>query len=95
MASPITVDYGPLLAVCDGFQCCIQHGVGETRVRFGPDGPTDNHAVEAIDDRREIDFARAYVELGDIGQPFLIWRESVKVTVDDVLRCWAEITAAG
>jgi hypothetical protein len=91
VASAVTVDYGPHFAVRDGFDRGIKHGVGETRVRFGPDGPTDDHAVEAIDDRREIDLTRAYVELGDVGQPFLIWRRSLEVTVDDILRRRADL----
>lgn len=85
MASPIAVDYGQRFAVRDGLDCCIKHGVHQISVRLGPDGPTDDEVVEAIDDRRKIDLSSADVELGDVCQPFLIGRGSLEVTVDDVL----------
>jgi hypothetical protein len=85
MASTIAVDYGPRFAVCDGLNCCIKHCVNQISVRLGPDGPTDEEAFEAIDDRGKIDLSSADVKLGDVCQPLLIGRGSLEVTVDDVL----------
>jgi hypothetical protein len=92
MGSTITVNDRPHFAVCDNLQCCIYHGVGETRIRFGPDSATDDHAVEAINDRRDVNFARAYMEHGDVDQPFFIWRRGLEVAVNDVLRRRAYLT---
>ena len=66
MASAIAVDYGPRLAVSDGLNRCIKHGVRKIGARFAPDGPTYDEAVEAIDDRGKIDFSRPDVELCDV-----------------------------
>lgn len=85
MASAIAMDDGPGVTVHDGLQGCVQHEVGKIRIGFGADGPTDDQAVEAIDDRGEINFACADVELSDIRQPLLVWGCRVEVAIDDVL----------
>lgn len=40
----------------------------------------------AVDGRGQIDFARADVALGNVGQPFLLRRLNLEVVVGDVLR---------
>ena len=66
MASAIAMDYGPRFAVSDGFYRCIKHGVHKIGVRSGPNGPTYDEAVEAINDRGKINFSRSDVELRDV-----------------------------
>ena len=91
MASAIAVDYGPRFAVRDGLDCCIKHGVHQISIRLGPDGPTNDKAVEAVDDGRKINLTSADVEFGDVSQPFLIRSGRVEVSIDNVLRCRADL----
>lgn len=79
MTASIAVDDGPWPALFDRFQRGIEHGVGQIGVWFGPDGPADDHAIEAVDDWRQIYFSGPDPELRNVGQPLLIWRISLKV----------------
>ncbi len=63
MGSPIRMDDWPFLAVGHGPNGCIQHGVDETRIWLGSDGPADDHSVKAVDDGRKIHLARRYLGL--------------------------------
>ncbi len=64
----------------------IEHRVYQIGIRFAPDCPADDEAVEAVDDGRKINFTRSDVEFGDVGQPFLIRSGSLEVSIDDILR---------
>lgn len=49
--------------------CLLEHGVGKLGGEVGADGPSDRHAVVAVDDGVEVDLARADAELGDVRDP--------------------------
>lgn len=54
-------------------------------------GPAHHHAVEAIDDRRQVNLAGGDLELCDVREPLLIGCRSLEVAVDDVLWCWTDL----
>lgn len=92
MAPSVRMKNGPRFAVRDGLERCIKHGVCQIDICFGPDGPTDGAAVEAVEDQGKRGFSRSDVEFGNVSQPFLVWRGRLEVTVDDVFRHQASLT---
>lgn len=95
MGSPIGMDDWPFLAVGDGSDGCIQHGVDETRIWLGSDGPADDHAVKAVDDGRKVHLASWDLELGDVCQPFHVRRFFMEVAIDQVLGRWTDLSQIG
>ncbi len=75
MGSTIRMDDWPLLAVGHGPGGCIQHGIDETRIWLRSNRPTDYHAVEAVDDGREVHLPGRDLDFGDIRQPFYVRRD--------------------
>ena len=63
----------------------IQHGVDKLSVGARANGPAHYHLVDAIDDRRQVDLLRRDLEHCYVGQPFLVGRCRLEVTIDDVL----------
>ena len=80
MPSAVRVDYRPVSGIGHRFNGCIQHGVDQLSIRARANGPAHHHPVEAIDDRRQVQLARRYLELRDVRQPFLIGRCSLEWT---------------
>ena len=72
MPTAISVDNGLVMAVGYLLDSSIQHGVHQVGVWTRTDGPADHQTIEAVDHGREIHLASRYLELGDVGQPFLI-----------------------
>src|SRR4051812_34544236 len=95
MGSAIRMDDWPFLAVGDGSDGCIQHGVDETCIRLGSDGPADDHAVKAVDDGRKVHLACWDLELGDVCQPLHVRRFCMEVAIDQVLRRWIDLSQIG
>ena len=95
MGSPIRMDDWLLLAVSHGPNGCIQHGVDEARIWLGSDGPTDDHAVNAVDDGRKVHLARRYLEPGDVCQPSHVRRVCMEVAIEQVLRRWTDLSQLG
>ena len=60
-----------------------------------PDRPSRQEAVEAVQDRREVDLAGGDLELGDVGEPQLIGRVGVEVAADQVLGRLAHLADVG
>ena len=87
MGATIRVDYRTAIAVDDFLNGSIQHRVDQLRIRACSYGPAHNQSVEAVNDGREIDLSGRYMELRDVGKPFLIWRCRLKVPIDDVFWC--------
>ncbi len=83
VAAPVGVD-DRMLAGLEGGACPFEHAVGQAGVRAGADAPGDGHAVEAVDDRAEIDLAVLGAELGDVGDPQPVGRPGMEVPLDEV-----------
>ena len=81
MAPAVGVDYWSVAGFRHCLDGCIQHCVDQLSVRARANGSADNHAVEAIDDRRQVDLARRDLELRDIREPFLIGGRGLEVAV--------------
>ncbi|SCX30444.1 hypothetical protein DSM25559_3526 [Agrobacterium rosae] len=50
----IGMDNWPFLCFGHGLNGCIQHSIDQLRIWVRSNRPTDDHAVEAIDDRRKV-----------------------------------------
>lgn len=86
MGTAVEVHNRSIRTVCDYFDGSIQHGVYKLGVRTRAHEPTDHKPVEAVDHGRQIYLARRQVEFCDIGEPFLVWRHGLEITIDQVLR---------
>lgn len=91
MPSAVGMDHGSVGCFRHRLYGGIQHGVDQFSVWARANGPAHHHPVEAIDDRRQVDLTRRYLELRDVGEPFLVGGCSLEVTVDDVLWCRADL----
>ena len=80
------MDDRPFVATSHRFDGGIQHGIHKLCVRARSDGPADDHSIKAVDHWREIHFAGRDLELRDIGEPFLVWSDSIEIAIDDVFR---------
>ncbi len=58
-------------------------------------GPANDQAIEAAHDGREVHLAGGDLELGDVGEPLLIRRCGVEVTIDGVLGRWTDLPQIG
>lgn len=58
-------------------------------------GPANDQAIEAAHDGREVHLAGRDLELGDVGEPLLIRRCGVEVTIDGVLGRWTDLPQIG
>lgn len=54
VASSAGVDHGPIGCVRHRLDGCIQHRVEQLGIRTGPNGPADDHSIEAVDGGREL-----------------------------------------
>lgn len=82
MGTAIRVHNRPIRTIGDCLDGGIQHGVYKLSVRTRDHGPTDHEPVEAVDYGRQKYLAREQLEFCDIGEPFLVWRRSLEVTID-------------
>src|SRR5690554_675254 len=73
----------------------VKHRINKFCVGASAYRPTNRHTIEAVNDGRQIDFARWYVKLSEICQPFLIWLFCVKVAFQQVRYSWANLTQVG
>ncbi len=88
MGSAIGMDDWSFRAVCHGLDSCIQHSIDQPRVWLRSNRPTDDHAIEAVDDGRKIHLPSRDLELGDVCQPLHIRCLCMEVAIDQVLGCW-------
>ena len=91
MAAPIGVNHRPVSSFGHCLDGCIQHRVDQLGVRTGPNGPADDHSIEAVDDGREVHLASRDLELRDVREPFLVGDRGLEVAVDEVLRRWTDL----
>lgn len=85
MSSAIGMDDWPFLPVGHGLNGGIQYGIDQACIWLRSNRPTDDHAVEAVDDGREVHLPSWDLELGDIRQPFYVRRFCMEVAIDQVL----------
>ena len=71
----------------------IQHRVHEVSVWPCANGPTDHHAVKAVDHGRQVNLTCRDMELCNLGEPLFIRGCSFEVAVDEVLWRWANFPA--
>ena len=95
MTTAIRVDDGPVVAVGYPLDSSVQHGVHKIGVWTRTDGPADHQTIEAVNHGREVHLASRYLELGDVGQPFLIRGGCLEVTIDEVVWRWADFAKVG
>ncbi len=87
MGSAIGMDDWSCRAICHGLDSCIQHSIDQPRVWLRSNRPTDDHAIEAVDDRGTIHLPSRDLELGGVCQPLHIRRFCMGVAIDQVLGC--------
>ena len=87
MGTAIRVNDGVIVAADRRLDGRIQHGTCQLGIGVCPDRRADDHAVEAIDHRREIHLASRDLEFRYGGQPLFVWRPSMEFSIDGVHRC--------
>lgn len=87
MGTAVGMNDGPCVSVSHCLDGGIQHCVDQFRVWLRSNGATDDQAIEAVDDGREIHFASRDLELGDIREPLFVRGCGLEVTIDKVLGC--------
>src|SRR5690242_18851382 len=92
MSPAIRMNDRPYIQVGHGFDRSFQHGIDQPRIRLSSNGPAYDHAVEAVDDGREVNLTRWDLELVDVSQPLLVRRLGLEVTIDQVLRRRANLS---
>ena len=90
MAPAVRVHDGSVLAVCHLLDSRIQHRIDQLGVRTRAKRPAGHQPIEAVDHGREIHLASRDLELGDVGQPFLVGGCSLEIPVDEVFWRWAD-----
>ena len=72
-----------------------QHAVGHGRVRTPRQPPCHDHAVEAVDDRRQPAFVAVHGELGDVREPQHVRLVCMEVAFHEAGRRLGKLPSAG
>ena len=87
MGAAIRMNDGPCIPTSHSLDGGIQHCIDQLGIWMRSNGPADDQAIEAVDDRREIHLASWDLELGDIREPLFIRGAGLEVAIDKVFRC--------
>jgi len=85
VGTAIGVNDGPVFGIDHRLDGRIQHRVDEFSVRARTERPADDHAVEAVDQGRQIHLASWDLELRDVSEPLLVGRGSPEVSIEKVV----------
>ena len=64
----------------------IQHGVHELCIGACANRPTDDHAIETVDHRRQINLPCRDMEFRDVREPLFVGSRRLKIAINEVLR---------
>lgn len=94
VAPAVRVNDG-MLAVAKRGDRVEQHALAHGRIRAWRQPPRHNHAVEAVDDRRQPALVAVHGELGDVREPQFIRPPGVEVAFHEVGRSQRQLAFVG
>jgi hypothetical protein len=86
------MNYRPDLIALNSINGSIKHGVDEVGIGMATYAPAHHHPIETINHWRQVNLARGNLEFSNVGEPLLIGRSGMEVSIDDVLRGCADLT---
>ena len=74
------------LAALNSINGSIEHSVDEVGIGMAAYAPAHHHPIETINHWRQVNLARGNLEFSNVGEPLLIGRSGMEVSIHEVLR---------